>query len=61
MMESYTSEEKQLVYSTAPGEGEAITLFLELLHITLDPYFIMLSFKQGGIKYHFLSLWYDLI
>ena len=19
----------------------------------------MLSFKQGGIKYHFLSLWYD--
>ena len=26
---------------------------------TLDPYFIMLSVKQGGIKYHFLSLWYD--
>ena len=20
----------------------------------------MLSFKQGGIKYHFLSFWYDL-
>ena len=30
-----------------------------LLHFTLDPYFIMLSVKQGGIKYHFLSLWYD--
>ena len=27
---------------------------------TLDPYLIMLSVKQGGIKYHFLSLWYDL-
>ena len=30
-----------------------------LLHFTLDPYLIMLSVKQGGIKYHFLSLWYD--
>ena len=29
------------------------------LHFTLDPYLIMLSVKQGGIKYHFLSLWYD--
>ncbi len=28
------------------------------LHFTLDPYLIMLSVKQGGIKYHFLSLWY---
>ena len=26
---------------------------------TLDPYLIILSIKQGGIKYHFLSLWYD--
>ena len=25
----------------------------------LDPYFIILSVKQGGIKYYFLSLWYD--
>ena len=24
-----------------------------------DPYLIMLSVKQDGIKYHFLSLWYD--
>ena len=30
-----------------------------LLHFTLDPYLIMLSAKQGGIKYHFLSFWYD--
>ena len=27
---------------------------------TLDPYLIMLSVKQGGIKYHFLSFCYDL-
>ena len=25
----------------------------------LDAYLLMLSVKQGGIKYHFLSLWYD--
>ena len=33
--------------------------FPGLLYFTLDPYIIMLSVKQGGIKYHFLSLWYD--
>ena len=33
--------------------------FPGLLHFTLDPYLIMQSVKQGGIKYHFLSLWYD--
>ena len=27
--------------------------FPRLLHFTLDPYLIMLSVKQGGIKYHF--------
>ena len=30
-----------------------------LFLFTLDPYFIMLNVKQGGIKYHFLSRWYD--
>ena len=30
-----------------------------LLHFTLDLYFIMLNIKQGIIKYHILSLWYD--
>ena len=24
-----------------------------MLHFTFDPYFIMLSVKQGSIKYHF--------
>ena len=33
--------------------------FPGLTHLTLDPYLIMLSVKQGGIKYHFLSLWYN--
>ena len=33
--------------------------FPGLLYFTLDPYLIMLSVKQGGIKNHFLSLWYD--
>ena len=27
--------------------------------LILDPYLIMLSVKQGGNKYHILSLWYD--
>ena len=29
--------------------------FPSLLHFTLDPYLIMLSIKQGGIKYHFFQ------
>ena len=33
--------------------------FPGLLYFTLDPYLIMLSVKPGGIRYHFLSLWYD--
>ena len=33
--------------------------FPGLLHFTLDPYLIMLSVEQGGIKYHFLSVWHD--
>ena len=30
-----------------------------VLYFTLDPHLIVLSVKQGGIKCHFLSLWYD--
>ena len=38
-----------------------ITPFPGLLHFTLDPWLIILSVKQGGIKYHFESLvWLDL-
>ena len=39
--------------------GEGATPFSILLHFTLDTYLIMLSVKQGGIKYSFLNLWYD--
>ena len=28
--------------------------------LNLDQYLIMLSVKQVGVKYHFLSLWHDL-
>ena len=35
------------------GLGEGATSFPELPHFTLDIYLILLSVKQGGIKYHF--------
>ena len=35
------------------------TLFLGLLHFTIDTYIILLSVKPGVMKYHFLGLWYD--
>ena len=41
--------------------GRAPLFFLGLLHFTFDLYLIMLSTKQGDIKYNFLSLWYNLI
>ena len=43
------------------GVGEGATPSSRLLHFTLDIEFIMLSVKLGGIKNHFLSLWYDTI
>ena len=45
--------------ATKPKCGEGATPFPGLLCFTLDPYLIMLSVKQGSIKYHFLSLWYN--
>ena len=45
--------------ATTRGIGKSTTPFAGLLHFTLDPYIILLSVKQGGIKYHFLSLWHD--
>ena len=41
------------------GVGQGATQFHGWLHFTLYPYLIMLSVKPEGIKYHFLSLWYD--
>ena len=44
---------------TIPRSSRGCYSFNGLLHFTLDPYLIMLSVKQGSIKYHFKSLWYD--
>ena len=41
------------------GVGEGTIPFPGLLHFAFDPYLIMLSVKQGCIKYRFLSLSYD--
>ena len=43
-------------FSIHRGVEKGTTPFAELLHFTHDPYLIMLSVKQGGIKHHFLSL-----
>ena len=47
--------------ATTPRSRGGATPFPGLLHFTLDMYLIMMSVKQGSIKFHFLSLWYDLI
>ena len=39
--------------ATTPRGREGVTFFLGLLQLTLDPYFIMLSVKLGGIMKHF--------
>ena len=51
--------EAPFFYNHYSDVGEGATPFPRLLHFTLDPYLIMLSVKQGGIKHHFLSLRYD--
>ena len=45
--------------ATTPRCREERYSFPGFFHFTLDAYLIILSVKQGGIKYHFLSLWYD--
>ena len=39
--------------ATTPRWGEGATPFSGFLNFTLDTYLILLSVKQGGIKYHF--------
>ena len=39
--------------ATTPRCREGTTPFPGLLHFTLDTYLILLSVKQGDIKYHF--------
>ena len=52
---------RRLPFQWLPDRGveESATPFPGLLHFTLDHYLIVLRAKQGRIKYHFLSLWYD--
>ena len=45
--------------ATTPRCRGSAAPFPGLLLFTFDPYRIILSVKQGGIKYHFLSLSYD--
>ena len=44
-----------LSIATTPRCREGATPFPGLLLFTLDMYLVMLSIKQGGIKYHFLK------
>ena len=62
MLATFVEGDPKVLFSiaTTPRCREGATLFLGLLNFILDPYLIMLNVKQGGIKYHFLSLWYDL-
>ena len=39
--------------ATTPRHRRGYISFPGLLHFTLDPILILLSVKQGGIKYHF--------
>ena len=48
--------EDSLFNSCYRGVGEGATPFPAFLQFTLDPYRIMLSVRQGGIKYHFLCM-----
>ena len=42
-----------------PRIGERATPFPGLIHFTFDMYLIIVSVKQGDIKCHFLSLWFE--
>ena len=44
------------IATTHQGVEEGDTPFPGLIHFTLDPCLLILSAKQGSIKYHFLSL-----
>ena len=44
--------------ATIPRCREGHYFFPWIAPLYLDTYLLMLSVKQGGIKYHFLSLWY---
>ena len=48
------------IATTPRCRGRVLLFSPGLLHFIFDAYLIMLSVKQGVIKYLFLNLWYDL-
>ena len=42
----------------SPGDLRRLIVTQTPVKAYLETYLIMLSVKQGGIKYHFLTLWY---
>ena len=46
----------RIEYSFSSEKSEPTNIYI---YIYIYIYLIMLSVKQGSIKYHFLSLWYD--
>ena len=44
---------------TTPRFSGGCYYFPRIAPLTFDPYLIMLCVKQGGMKYNFLSFWYD--
>ena len=55
LVEGYTKSPFSIV-TTLQCSGGSATPLSRMLHFTLYPSFRMLNVKQGGIKYHFLSL-----
>ena len=53
------NQKAPFLIATIPMCGKRCNFFPGIAPLTLDPYLIMLSVKQRGIKYNFLSLWYD--
>ena len=48
-------------FTIATSCSEECYSFYQIAPLTLHSYLTIASTKQGGIKYSFLSLWYDLI
>ena len=61
MLETLVEGDPKATFSvdTSPRCWKGVTPLPGLLHFTLDNYLIILSVRPGGIKYHYVSLWYD--
>ena len=56
-------DDRKILFSivTTPSYSGGHYSFPWIAPLTFDQYHIMLRVKQGGVKYHFLSFWYDSI